>query len=147
MRCCFVSQKFWLRFCVCPDTAVVWEQSLWRAYRHWEAVPQSPVHSPSLPQLWQILCGALRHDQAEGEKISVADICKGRLNMHWVKPRLVCTPPPPSPLNPRHQVGCTAGKMGGCGWLWSFSQVFYPEERCANLKGKMPMSKNNLYLP
>lgn len=69
MGCCFVLQKFWRFFPpISSDTAVVWEQGLWRTYRYRETVPQSPVHSACLPQLWQILRGAIGHDQTEGKK-------------------------------------------------------------------------------
>lgn len=46
--------------------AVVCQQGVWRADRHWATVSQSLVHSPSLPQLWPLLCRFTRHDKGEG---------------------------------------------------------------------------------
>lgn len=46
--------------------AVVCQQGVWRADRHWATVSQSLVHSPSLPQLWPLLCWFTRHDKGEG---------------------------------------------------------------------------------
>lgn len=61
--------------CVCVfcflAAAVVCQQGVWRADRHWATVSQSLVHSPSLPQLWPLLCWFTRHDKGEG----TASVC------------------------------------------------------------------------
>lgn len=52
---------------MCPvAAAVVCQQGIWRTDRHWATVSQSLVHSPSLPQLWPLLCRFTRHDKGEG---------------------------------------------------------------------------------
>lgn len=57
--------------------AVVGQQSVWGADWHWEAVPQSSLHSQNLHQVWEILCGTAGHDQRKGW-------CEGRQWNHTV---------------------------------------------------------------
>lgn len=45
---------------------MVGQQSVWGADWHWEAVPQSSLHSQNLHQVWEILCGTAGHDQRKG---------------------------------------------------------------------------------
>lgn len=50
---------------------MVSQQGIRRADRHRATVSQSLVHSPSLPQLWPLLCWFTRHDEGKG----VASFC------------------------------------------------------------------------
>lgn len=56
--------------------ALVCQQSVWGADGYWEAVPQSPVHSASLSQLWPLLRGPFGHDQ---DKSNLADHCSSAM--------------------------------------------------------------------
>lgn len=47
-------------------SSMVCQQGIWGADRHWATVSQSLVHSPSLPQLWPLLCRLTRHDKGKG---------------------------------------------------------------------------------
>lgn len=47
-------------------SSMVCQQGIWGADRHWATVSQSLVHSPSLPQLWPLLCWLTRHDKGKG---------------------------------------------------------------------------------
>ena len=74
ISCCICTT--WIKRCTWPfilcvlccflAAAVVGQQGVWGAHRHRATVPQSLVHSPSLPQLWPLLRGLTGHDKGKG---------------------------------------------------------------------------------